>query len=60
MNYSEIIGNTVSILGEEIKITDSCRTCRRLWGETKNARFYIKVDKVGNLNIIERKVKELS
>lgn len=54
-----LIGREITIGRERVKMTvsDYCRGCRKLWAENQNEKFYIKVNKYGNMEIAGRKNK---
>lgn len=59
MNWSGLIGKKITVDGIKMKVTDYCKTCRRLWAEDRDKSYYLKVDRWENYKMISEKIKPL-
>lgn len=60
IKLKELIGSVVEIDGEQIKITDYCKSCRKAWGEDDHHSYYLKLDlNKGVKKVISKKLKPL-
>lgn len=51
------IGDVIQIDLDKMTVNDICKKCRRVWAESKDEFFYLKVNRELNYEIINRKSK---
>lgn len=59
MNWGTLIGSEITVDGQLMKVTDYCKTCRKIWAETKHEQFYLGVNKNGDIHVKSKILKRL-
>lgn len=59
MNYRKLMGTSINVDGEQMRVTDYCRMCRMVWADGNHYQYIVKVKSNDEMYIKDKKLKPL-